>query len=404
MKRIAIFFDGTGNRHDVTYQTNVVLMSRAVAHRCADGRPQIVQYYPGVGSGRGSNWVSRNLDTLLGSMLALGIVDILAEAFRHLAFSYEPGDEIHVYGFSRGAFMARLFVGLIRCSGIPPRRNVGMISTAVARFVSRHPATAPDHPDSWAFRAAFAPYTATSVEEQADRLAQGGESILLEISYVGLWDTVRSIVLPQRMPGSKDHPDRPFLFHDLCLSRMVRSARHAMALDERRRLYSPVPWSNLEDLNTRMGDPLRPYQQQWFPGDHGSVGGGGEEIGLSSIALDWVAAGAERAGLEFGRRELHQMDETRNLTADLHNKGGPKGVLGMMLKAMRSDRPGPVQLQDLSLAALERYRRDPRYRPSSLRLLRNELEGLVASEIDAVRAGFLRVDPVEDEAREEKRA
>jgi uncharacterized protein (DUF2235 family) len=83
--------------------------------------------------------------------------------------------------------------------------------------------------------------------------------------------------------------NRKYEFHDLDLSSMVISARHAVSIDEQRESFSPTLWQNFEDLNASLGfaptDGAAPYQQKWFPGVHGSVGG-----------VDSRTASAEAAG------------------------------------------------------------------------------------------------------------
>jgi uncharacterized protein (DUF2235 family) len=89
-----------------------------------------------------------------------------------------------------------------------------------------------------------------------------------------------------------------YRFHVAELSSMVLAARHAIAIDERRITFPSYPWSNMPELNEKYDNNLVPsHMQHWFPGNHGSVGGGGNQIGLSSISLNWVALGAVRAGL-----------------------------------------------------------------------------------------------------------
>jgi hypothetical protein len=70
------------------------------------------------------------------------------------------------------------------------------------------------------------------------------------------------------------------------------AARHAVAIDEQRDSFSPTLWQNFEDLNASLGfastDHAAPYQQKWFTGVHGSVGGGGDVRGLSDYALQWI--------------------------------------------------------------------------------------------------------------------
>jgi len=76
----------------------------------ATGVPQIPIYVQGVGTGRGP---TQRLDSLLGGAFGLGLLSNIEEAYRHLVFLYEPGDEIFILGFSRGAYTARSLAGFI---------------------------------------------------------------------------------------------------------------------------------------------------------------------------------------------------------------------------------------------------------------------------------------------------
>ena len=386
MKRIAIFCDGTWNRHDAVNPTNVVRMAQAVKLTSEDGRKQQVFYVLGVGSGRGSNAVARALDRWAGGAMGWGLIENIEDAYRALVFCYEPGDEIFIFGFSRGAYTARSLAGLIRSCGIPPRENVGRIGEAIKRYRSRNEKTKPDDPSSFHFRRDFAPFTATSVEEYNWRqTTKPGLCVNLRIAYLGVWDTVGALGVPGYWMAAPIL-NRQHQFHDADLSRMVKSARHAVAIDERRKTFPPAMWSDkLDDMNRwAMGldedvtlDPATrddwPYRQEWFPGDHGSVGGGGDRLGLSAFSCDWIAEGAIRAGLSMDERVLSQVRETRNIREDLINKSR----IGLMTKLMRrvvTDREGPARLAYVSQTAKDRIACDPAYQPKTLSKVMGKLQ------------------------------
>lgn len=372
MKRIAIFIDGTWNRPDAENPTNVVRLSRCVKHfdRKTD-TPQMVIYSPGVGSGRGNTAFGRKLDRVFGGSLGWGLLDIIEETYRNLVIAYEQGDEVYIFGFSRGAFAARSLAGMIRSCGIAPRSHLGRIPEAVARYVSRDPETKPDHPQSFAFRADFAPDTATSRAEYNWRRKAGDtKAIQLTLPYLGVWDTVGALGLPEFLPYA-DKFNAQYQFHDTILSSSVLSARHAVALDERRKTFPANMWSNLDELNLRYAkkdgrQPAPAYMQQWFAGDHGSVGGGGERIGLSSIAMHWIAMGAEDAGLGLNWEDFDRQAHRLNFKSPTRNTFGPKGLSGMLIGALTQDREGPLDKANLSLAAFDRFHADSTYRPKSL--------------------------------------
>lgn len=388
MKRIAIFFDGTANRSDADYQTNVVLLSRCVTASGSDDVPQLVQYHQGVGTGRGSTIVAKSLDRALGGALAFGLIDIVEEAYRALAFAYAPGDELYIFGFSRGAFTARVFAGLLRSCGIPPRRNLQDIPRAIARHLSNAPDTHPDHPSSVNFRAGFAPETATSA---ADLTARRETAIALTVRYLGLWDTVKSFAVAQDRAGGTLRT--PPMFHDLNLSSMVEAARHAIAVDERRALYPVVPFANFDDLNARFPGQGGPrYQQLWFPGTHGAVGGGGNRIALSSLALRWVALGAMEAGLGINPEEVDRLAWHMDPQGPLSNRMESLSLIESLLSALTAVRRGPDGMAQLSVALLDRMRGDAGYRPWSLRRMRATAAAMTDDDWTALRASRAAAD------------
>ena len=311
MKRIAIFCDGTWNRHDAPYPTNVVRMAQAVRLTAEDGRNQHVIYQIGVGSGRGGNKLAKVLDKLGGGALGWGLTENIEEAYRALVFCYEPGDEIYIFGFSRGAYTARSLAGLIRSCGIPPREKVGEVTAAIERYRSRDPETHPDDPESFLYRRDFSPYVATSESEFNWRVqSKAGLCVKLNLAYLGVWDTVGALGVPGFLAAASIL-NQKYQFHDTDLSRSVGSARHAVAIDERRKTFPSSLWDNLDQLNALAltgdrdapVDPSEvddwPYRQEWFPGDHSTLGGGVEKPGLAAASFRWIAEGARKVGLDM---------------------------------------------------------------------------------------------------------
>src|SRR2546421_4524568 len=119
MKRLVFCFDGTWNRIDAAHSTNVVMTAESVLPLASDNVSQLIYYHEGVGTGR---W-----DRIRGGIFGSGLVQNLADAYRFLIFNHTPGDEIYVFGFSRGAYTARSFVGLIGCCGILLRKDAGKV-------------------------------------------------------------------------------------------------------------------------------------------------------------------------------------------------------------------------------------------------------------------------------------
>lgn len=368
MKRIAILCDGTWNRLDARRPTNVVRLARAIPPTAADGVPQLTFYLPGVGTGSGSSAPARWLDVLLGGAFGWGLDGIMAEAYRDLVFAYEPGDALYIFGFSRGAYTARSFAGLLRSAGIPDRARTDMIPQALELYRARGARTHPNSETSMAARVAMGSVVATSPEELAWRRAQGHPEVpLLSVAYLGVWDTVGALGLPGVLGSLARAVNAHYAFHDTDLSRMVAAARHAVALDERRRLFPPTLWSNLDALNARAG--AAHHLQHWFAGDHGMIGGGSERVpDLGPLTLRWIAEGAACAGLDIDADQFGAGDALAG-PVNLGTPPGPANAFGLLL----SDRAGPERAQDVAPEVVTRIRERGDYQPGSLLRIWNAL-------------------------------
>lgn len=352
MKRIVIACDGTWKRIDAPDPTNVARLAQAVLPVATGRVPQIVCHLDGVGTSQGTGRISRTLDRALGGAFGQGLMASVAAAYRFLVFTWAPGDEIHLFGFSRGAYTARSLAGLIRNVGILPRRAAAHIPAAIALYQARRPEGHPNGPEARAFRAHHG-------------------AAETDIAYLGVWDTVGALGLPGHLRLAR-LVNRGLAFHDLTLSGRVRAARHAVAVDERRRHFPPTLWDNLDALNA-LREGGQPYRQEWFPGDHGSVGGGGPVTALSHGALSWIAEGAVTAGLELCDGSLGEWQATSDPLGPLTTQRGRPGLLDRLLALGARDRVGPADPAMLAMATRIRWRTDPGYRPRSLAALAEAL-------------------------------
>lgn len=343
MKRIVIACDGTWKRADAPCPTNVVKLAQAVLPDAPDGTTQLTLHLDGVGAGRGTGALARGIDRALGGAFGLGLMAVLEDAYRGLVFNHAPGDAIYLFGFSRGAFLARSLAGLIRTAGVIERGAAAAIPEALDLYRRRGPGAGPKDAAARAFRA---------------RLSGGAAP---RIAYLGVWDTVGALGIPGHLPLAA-RANRGLLFHDTALSKHVQAARHAVAIDERRRVFPPTLWDNLAVLNA--GAPGQPYRQCWFPGDHGSVGGGGPSSALSDDAALWVMEGAAAAGLAFDPAALARIAAGRDCRGPLI--AARSGLLAAALGHIRADRDGPANASELAPAAVARWRADRAYRPRPL--------------------------------------
>ncbi len=379
MKRLVFCFDGTWNRLSANCPTNVVLVAEMTKPVASDGTPQIVYYDEGIGTAKD--------ERLSGGAFGKGMMENIREAYRFLIFNYEPGDHIFAFGFSRGAFTARSFVGFVRHAGILNVDSAKEIEKATDLYKAVFKGDGDDSLEALKFRAEHAPQICVSEWDKDWRTENCTETDwsdipMLEIKYVGVWDTVAALGCPKFIPGAT-WINRKWRYHDAKLTSKVQAARHAVAIDERRVLFEPVLWDNVASLNANRDasvyDPAAPYQQKWFPGVHGSIGGGGPIRGLSDGALAWVLKGAKRQGLELrdgpkSRAFEISPDCLVPLRNDPDQPWHDRGIIGAIKeKMLSSDRLGPDDPALVAASARRRWNASPdqlsekiAYRPRTL--------------------------------------
>ena len=391
-KKLAIFCDGTWNDLSLDTTTNVVRLAKCVAPKSATGVQQIVYYDEGVGVGSNVSWVVDGLTKILGGALGRGLDRKIEAAYRFLVLNYEPGDEIYVFGFSRGAYTARSLCGLIRKCGILRRSCFNKTPEAMTLYRgSLHP----DSPEMKQFRLTYSHALATGIDQKTkagnraarvapstrERLYQYRPTDTYRLMFLGVWDTVGEMGVPSRIDFLR--LNRRYAFHDTNASSMISSLRHAIAANEKRGVFDATMINNIDALNDEWAAATgwevvkeshpkyvpyahRPFQQRWFPGDHCSVGGGYEQIALSSATLLWIAEGAQWAGLAFNDAPDDEMAKAARAVDPCDALGG-KATLGMPAGKRRSD--GPPNLDAVSDPLRYRYGARADYRPPNLTIL-----------------------------------
>ena len=260
MKRIAIFADGTWNSPEQGGATNVLRMARAIRPN-ADQTEQVAFYDWGVGTDR---------KKIAGGISGVGIDKNIMDCYRFIVHNYDPDDQLFLFGFSRGAYTVRSLAGFIRNCGLLRRQHADLIPQAYALYRKRTKSSSPNAPQAVQFRKKFAVADITPIE------------------FVGVWDTVGALGIPVPFWGTLG--EREFLFHDTAPSKIIRHARHAVAIDENREDFEPTLWGDKPGFDIK---------QVWFAGVHSDVGGGYEASGLSNCAADWMVKEAQLFGLSF---------------------------------------------------------------------------------------------------------
>jgi uncharacterized protein (DUF2235 family) len=348
MKRLIVCCDGTWNRADQVQgtrpcPTNVVEIAFRIAKR-DQGTPQILYYEQGVGTGN-------LIDRMSGGAFGGGLIDNIHDAYRFLIGNYEQGDEIFLFGFSRGAFTARSLGGMIRKCGILRRASVNKYREAVLLY--RRDDVHPDDELAVSFRGAH------SVCGEED----------VAIRFVGVWDSVGSLGIPLR--GLRWLTRRQYQFHDTRLSRCVQTACHALALNERRGAFVPTLWEYVPK-------PGQTVEQMWFCGAHSDVGGGYPERRLADISLQWMMERAAAAGLAMDESVASSYPPQPDYRGDISNTmqgpyrltAGVDRSVGLMSEAAVDPKQAgvvPDPTQTLHESVLKRWDEDASFRPPGLR-------------------------------------
>lgn len=360
-KRLAIFCDGTWQSIRAERRTNVALAAMGVERYGPDGRHQLTYYDDGVGALIGG-W-----RRMFVGATGQGLDNRILSAYRFLTLNYEPGDEIYLFGFSRGAYTVRSLTGLIRTCGILRREYAHREQEAMDLY--RRPRTQDgtaqsDSPEAIEFRMNCAREWVRP--ESGALTAMGGGRDTLKVAYVGVWDTVGALGIPSTLFQNR----KRYQFHDTSLGKWVKMARHAVAIDERRTAFAPTLWSNV-DGGADAGD--HPGAQQcWFPGDHGGVGGGAARNGLSNAALLWIIEGAQAGGLSFKQSIL---DEYVAELEPLRTPVRQTGIGSWFTYLSGADwRRGLTQFEDVHETARQRYLQNKTYRPKPLKPFKDRLK------------------------------
>ena len=279
-RQLVLLCDGKNNnltgRHA---DTHVVLLAELL--RLFPAEHRLVYYDPGVGNPAQlpgttvMDKLHRALDRVDGLAFGRGLFDNVAEGYRFLMQHWRPGDEIYVFGFSRGAFTARSIAGLVNAFGIIDKHQDTLVASLVSTYFAK------------------TSLQRTDITAQAARLF--GQGLTPEawpvVHFVGVWDTVASVGLP---PFGLKITARPNLD-----GKHFRHVRQALALDEQRAQFLPRAYEQ-DDGSFRMHDgSTGDIQQCWFRGSHCDVGGGNQYpfSELSRAPFAWLVTEAIRCGL-----------------------------------------------------------------------------------------------------------
>ena len=278
--QLIICCDGTNN--NLTGRRNDTNVTQLCELLVPEAQNQRLYYDPGVGNPGelpGASWadrLSRRLERLHGLVFGKGIYENIAEAYRFILRNWQPGDEIFLFGFSRGAFTARSVGGLVTQFGILRPDMDGLIATLLHTYFLNRKKGGHEY---------------ERIRAQIRFLYSDDAARDAPVWFVGVWDTVASV-------------GAPFLSREITASPTIvgknfRHVRQALSLDEYRRNFRPRPYQiDSSHDYARHGQSIK---QHWFSGAHCDVGGGysNAEAGLSQQTLIWMVQEAAGCGLRL---------------------------------------------------------------------------------------------------------
>lgn len=292
--RLVVCLDGTWNstfipveREDgtrVLKPTNPLKIARAVRPKDDHGNRQVTYYdsgvgalglYPGV-----SNRVLNFIDSKLGGAWGAGFEANVEQAANFIANNFSEGDEVFIFGFSRGAAQARALTNFLSwLGGIPPKNDAYYVPLFFKLYFESKGSGDPK----------------SIVDE--DGYVPAKNLAVVRVRFLGVFDTVMALGSRLRTSTNNSVSERSFYVrHEPAAC--VLHARQALAIDERRYDFRPEIWKG-------RGQATASLEQRWFPGVHGNTGGSYGNDGLANCALQWIAGEAEAQGLQLDRKFLN---------------------------------------------------------------------------------------------------
>lgn len=323
-RNLVVLCDGTGNELGgaLSVDTGNIRISNVLKlYRIAEkGKSQLVYYSPGIGTIGRIDFVYRWKQKFLGVLglaTGYGLDANVVGAYRFLAENWQEGDNIYLFGFSRGAWTVRVLAGLIHLIGLVRPSQLNMCDNALATY--KRAAREDKLPIAWHFARVIGSRFPT-------------------IHFVGVWDTVASVLVPrsdrmwvpsfETLPYTKTNPS-------------VRIFRHALALDERRRMFRVAAWAQPQSYvaNRFRVDKIaeQDIEQRWFPGVHSDIGGGypENESALSKRPLIWMIEEAKKFGLLITGSNLQKFAYGAGPSEEEHSYSEPDPA-GLMHRSLTS--------------------------------------------------------------------
>jgi uncharacterized protein (DUF2235 family) len=327
---------------------------KVVPDAAGGGVVQIAKYIHGVGDS------DSFLKKAMGGMFGMGVIARIVRGYTFISRNYDPGDEIHIAGFSRGAYTARALAGMISCVGLldraaydPNDKNeayrLGVAAWCKCKNMSLHGA---------GMLTDLANHLLNFVGGFFARQLDADQLIAnVPIKSVAVWDTVGSMGIPAY---AGDQRYDVFRFVDTKLSDKVQNGFHAVAVDELRGDFPVTAW------DSRAG-----IKQVWFVGAHADVGGGysAQESRLSDIALEWMMKQLAEVGVRLATPLTYKPEP---LIGPAIHQPWSKTPFALLPRSPRQ----VASTDTIHDSVLRRWQADSSYRPQALAAVAGSLDKL----------------------------
>lgn len=307
-RHLVLCSDGTGNKAGKLNGTNVFKIYEAIDRH--HGKVSQIGFYDN-GVGTDKNKYRRILGGAFGSGFKRNVKDL----YTFLAHNYELGDQIYLFGFSRGAATVRAFAGMLNACGLVKEGELSR-KDLIAKVDEAYAAYVTHAKDNKA-----AKFKQNDSIHNSDFAPHGN----LKIKFIGVWDTVSALGFPRDLGIAIKLLERvadwflPHRFYDYELNDSIEHACQALSLDDERETFRPMVWNEA-------GRKPDSVEQVWFSGVHSNVGGGYPREGMANVALQWMMSKAENKGLDFKETAKKQVAASADVTDKLYDSRSGMGL------------------------------------------------------------------------------
>ncbi|KAK1492458.1 hypothetical protein CTAM01_09875 [Colletotrichum tamarilloi] len=307
-RKLILCFDGTGNKfRGDDSDSNILKIFRMLDSNAND---QYHYYQPGIGTyvvsenlthngfrAKCKSWYQMAKDSAVGSSFDQHVVG----GYRFLMRYYSPGDDIYMFGFSRGAYVARFLAEMLDFVGLLAHGNEEMVAFAWNSF------------SQWQCRRTNSTPEGKEDREKMYQFLKGFRETfsrpIRRIRFLGLFDTVNSV--PRFETAWMQRSKFPYTARS-----SAKVIRHAVSIDERRAkfrqdlIYQEPKKSRRRTAAKRLmehhhplNEKVQEFQEKYRPGRR------------STLAPDDAVAKEDR-----GRRRVHPQEEDADHPAPFRSR------------------------------------------------------------------------------------